>query len=140
MDLVTLVYRKALVPVIVTVALLSAASAALLAFGDKPRMEAVDPGAMQVVVVSTVTLLGVVLPLVLLASRRVRADALLRVPIVCLGAVLAHEFARNPLIVVPLQQGTSLFAEVVAGLFLMVSLVVFVDRRSSARASGAFSR
>lgn len=131
MQLLSEIYRRALVPVVIAVSALSAASAAFLLFGAPPRITSIDPATVTFAIVAALVVFGIVVPAltVLVWRRRRRPSFALAVAFVLV--VFAHAVSLGEPVAVPGQSLTSVLALAIAAVTAMAVLVLAIEDQRS---------
>lgn len=134
------VYRAAVVPVVVSIALLSAGAAALVASAEPPATERVAGTTIQTGVVIALVTLGVAAPLLSLAAGRAPRRPHLLVAAAAFGAAIVNAVAMNGLVRTPIQGVVSTIALVTAFLLVLLTLGAGEERRSDRPATSRLGR
>ena len=120
-------------PVVLVAVALGAASAALLYFGDMPRVDRLSPTLVRDVVFLLLLVTGVAAPLTTLTVPRWRRRPSLTLAGVCASAALAHAVALGGLVRAPGQDATSNIALVIFFLLALFCLVLLGEEQNPAR-------
>ena len=122
------VYRRFFIPALTGIILLSLASIAFLLTSGLPRMERVDPGAVRTVEMILLGVAGVVVPFLLLLSRRVRDEPRFIVSAACVAALMVHTAVLGEPVRAGGQGITSTLAAVFSAVFGFVALLTVMER------------
>ncbi len=124
-------YRGLVVPALVFVAALSAASALLLQLGPPPRTSAVAPGVVLAVETVLLVVCGVLVPLVLLLPQRWRRAPDMIVACVSVMALLVHATTLGGPTRTGAQAVTSSTALLTAAAFFFVTVLATMERHDA---------
>lgn len=132
------VYRGFFVPALNGIILLSLASIAFLLTSGLPRMERVDPGAVRTVEIILLGIAGVLVPFLLLFSRRARDEPRFMVSTACVAALMVHAAALGEPVRTGGQGITSTLAAVLSAVFGFAALFTVMERLDAQPQRGGF--
>lgn len=124
-------YRRAIVPATLALAVLSLGSAAIVLTGPLPQVQRVAPEAVRAGLVTGLVVLGAVLPLGCLLARRVRTRGHPLMTAVFFGATTAHAASLSELVRTPVQTIFAVLAVVLSLLLVLATLAVVADVREA---------
>ncbi|MFJ7751291.1 hypothetical protein ACIQXM_15210 [Arthrobacter sp. NPDC097144] len=127
------IYRGAFAPVLAGMVLLGLASISILLLSDPPYVDRVDPRTMLLIEVALLALAGVIIPAVLLMSKRIRREPRTAVGVACVAALMVHAFVLGEPVRRGAQGVTSAVASVLAAAFFFVSLLAVMERLDAQR-------